>query len=149
MADHYTQFSFTFDINNADEKKFLQSVLDVASNYEEGGEKSELLYEAFPNWEASECVGFLCDLPDAGGQVWIRDDGGSGDVENVAAFLGAYLRKFDHKHTLSFEFAFTCSKQRADEFGGGAVVVLADDELWMNTSKWIEETLHQIKKDYI
>lgn len=42
---------------------------------------------------------------------------------------------------LALETAHTCSKMRADGFGGGAIVVTADTVDMMSTSQFIDETL--------
>ena len=158
MANNYTHFSFAFKINNPAEAEYLETILalpdDIESTgvVEDDGETLELLtgelLEVFPEWKDYECLGFDYEIecgPD-GGEVWIHDDGGEGNVEFVVQFLQAYMQKFFIREPIAFEFALTCSAPRVDEFGGGAVVVTATGAEWFNTRQWINKTLDQLAK---
>jgi hypothetical protein len=50
---------------------------------------------------------------------WFHSDE-SGDPEQLALFIHHLIEKFDLP-PFGFDWAFTCSKPRIDEFGGGAV----------------------------
>lgn len=68
-------------------------------------------------------------------ELWLHADE-VGTPENLAAFLRAYLAKFDPTGSLWFSWAATCSKMRANEFGGGAVVVTANRVTFLDVQDW-------------
>jgi hypothetical protein len=72
----------------------------------------------------------------------------SGDLEVVAAILQATLRRFSLPR-VSVQWADTCSKLRSGEFGGGAVVITQSEIRWMNTNRWVAETLAEIAGDSV
>lgn len=76
--------------------------------------------------------------PDQVGALWIYADV-SGSPDQVAAFLQMYLQKFDPRGALWFSWAYTCSKMRANEFGGGAVVVTASGSTFIDVQDWAQE----------
>jgi len=70
----------------------------------------------------------------------------SGDIELVANLLQSAMVKFNINEPVGLEFACTCSKMRADEFGGGAVVIAKDGQYWMNTSTFVQEKIRELNK---
>ena len=63
----------------------------------------------------------------------------SGTPETVVALLRAMMRQFGVEDSFSLEWAYTCSKPRSGEFGGGAVVWTWNEERWLNTGTWIDQ----------
>lgn len=68
----------------------------------------------------------------------------AGTPELVAAFLQQYLEKFQPKGSLWFSWAYTCSKMRAGEFGGGAAFVTAKRIDFVDTALWAEEQAEKL-----
>lgn len=60
-------------------------------------------------------------------------------AESVADLLQAFLAKHRPDGSLSFSYADTCSKPRADRFSGGAVFVTAKRAAFMHTDSWLME----------
>ncbi len=63
--------------------------------------------------------------------------------KQVAAVLEAYLRRFHPTGVLTFSWAYTCSKMRSDNFGGGAAVVTADGSKIIDALDWAEDLAAQ------
>lgn len=50
-----------------------------------------------------------------------------GDLNQVSALLRAYLKRFDPKRILVFTWVAICSKPSPGEFGGGWIIITADE----------------------
>lgn len=44
---------------------------------------------------------------------------------------------------ISFEFAYTCNRMRADGFGGSATFITADDIEYVSTAGWLQERISE------
>jgi hypothetical protein len=148
VANNYTNFSLAFRLKGGNKARtWIQKVLHKASTLAGDDTDDKDIQEVFPNWDFSQCMGFEWDFEadpnnkKAPVSLWIRDPGGEGDVESVANFIQAYLKKFDPKGKVGFQFAHTCSSQRVDEFGGGACVVTAKKQKWINTFDWVNKEM--------
>ena len=64
----------------------------------------------------------------------------SGCVGAVADILQHAMAAHDIKKPIVVEYANTCSKMRVGEFGGGCVVVTADEVEWIDSGRWGEQT---------
>jgi hypothetical protein len=64
-----------------------------------------------------------------------------GDTDVLADILQEYMVCFDIEEPIGVEWAFTFSKMRPDEFGGGAFVVTKDDIQWTGTGYWITKQI--------
>ena len=144
MADNYLQFSFAVQLNNEDEREWLETIL-CGENAD--GEVPEEFHEAFPDFSEWGSLDFDWEI-DGENQLWIHTDDGMGNPSMVADLLQYYLKKFDPKAHVSFEFAETCSKPKLDEFGGGAVVISMDEMWWMSTGQWAAEKIDEIQKGF-
>lgn len=72
------------------------------------------------------------------GSLWLYAEE-SGNPDQVAAVLEEYLKKFDPTGVIAFSWAYTCSKLRVNEFGGGAAVVTADGTKTLDAQSWAED----------
>jgi len=122
MANNYTIFSFAIRIN-PDERG---EIADFMVKFEE---------------TLDEWIGF--DSVIEPNQIWIYTEE-SGNPDNVAAFLQAYIQRFDSTAVIGFHWSHSCSKPRLDEFGGGAAVVTSDAVRWMDTTLWVRKTINKI-----
>lgn len=148
MANNYTHFSMMFRLKGGEKaKSWIESLLRKTDSLAGDDTDDEEILEAFPNWADYQCTGFEWSIePDTsekkeGLALWLRDNGGEGNCEAVATFVQAYLKRFDPKGKVGFQFADTCSSQRVDEFGGGACVVTAKNSKWLNTFTWLNKEL--------
>ena len=72
---------------------------------------------------------------------------GNADIDFIIDLLQLTLKFFDLDDVVSFEWAYDCSKPRADAFGGGAAIVTKDECITMNTWEWLEKELKQLVKE--
>ena len=148
MANNYLQFSMTVPLKTETEQAWCRASLaaldkflsgagndvqqfdtDIASMVIEGLRK-EWSHQGF-EWSISPTI----DNAEHVAELWLHADE-SGDPEQVAAFLRAFLKKFDPNGSLWFSWANTCSKMRVNEFGGGAAVVTADRVTVLDAQNW-------------
>ena len=65
--------------------------------------------------------------------LWICNEGESIDVENVAILAERLVDELKIDIPFVFSWAYTCSKPRIDEFGGGACCVKRGEEtFWVD-----------------
>ena len=68
-----------------------------------------------------------------------------GDPDEAAAFAQKFLAAFRPDGVIFFEWAYSASHLVPNAFGGGAVVITADEMRWLNTSEWATETAEQMR----
>lgn len=85
---------------------------------------------------------------DAGDDVlWLHAEADcAGDVEQVAEFLQQFMRQFQITTPMGFTWATTCSKPRVGEFGGGGVVITADEMYWLDSHDWVKQKVAELTK---
>ena len=133
MADHYTQFSFTFPVDEA-EQAWLQAKIDRITALIFGEVKPETEWEEnlVEEWSFGLAVNF-----EEGAAYFMSED--SGNVELVIDVVQQFLSHFRPTAAIGFAWANTCSKPRPGEFGGGACVITATETKFINTSLWLDE----------
>ena len=123
MANNYTSFSFQVKCPSEEAANTLEDSLASAMEEERNSEPF--------------CRLLSLDHADAEGDtVWIAEEEGI-DLEFLADVLQDYLQHNDPEGSIGFSWAETCSKLRVDEFGGGAVFITHDNQVWLNTSHWL------------
>ncbi len=142
MSNNYTRFSAAITNVTPEEGAwwihFLVPFDELSKEEVEGRQKrfelDEYDIESFPQFESVY-------IPNET-QIWIYADD-SADLEHVRMVVQEFLRRFRPDDAWGMEFAMTCSRPRIGEFGGGAFVVTATEEYWMNTSEWLREELRK------
>jgi len=69
----------------------------------------------------------------------------SGDVDAVAKYVQAFLKKHRTEGYFIMGFADTCDKSRPGGFGGGAVLVTTREISFINSYTWIDEQVKKMK----
>lgn len=161
MANNYLQFSLAFPLKTDAEKKWCVETLNGLSALLNNDFNLDADDDATaPRKKLAKDLGDLgqrvldeewdvCDFQwsinpvdqKAAGPVaemWIYADE-SGDPDQVAAVLQAYLQKFNPQGSLWFSWAYTCSKIGVNEFGGGAAVVTAAAIKFIDAQHWAQE----------
>lgn len=129
MADYFTQFSCMLDVGGAQN---AARALDLFATF-----TREIAAE-----DGAFGPGFAVSIepgPD-GEQLWLRDEAGGGDPEQVLRFVKRCAAAFDLTGRWGFQYAVSCSKTRLDAFGGGAHALdLASGEAvsWISTDAWL------------
>lgn len=72
--------------------------------------------------------------------IWIHTED-CADLENLASLLQEFLQKFNKETKLAFEYAYTCSKPRVGEFGGGAFLITKNSIINKTTYEIVEDFL--------
>lgn len=121
MADYFTKTCFGF--------KFLLP---------ETGEFAKTLHDGDEDW------GFKIDVRDAENTIYISDEE-SMDVERAVEFVQAILQHDKSKDVVFFEWANTSSRPLLDGYGGGAVVVSADDAEWIIPAQLRDKAIKMIE----
>tara|TARA_B100000497_G_C7623662_1_gene374753 strand:+ start:406 stop:831 length:426 start_codon:yes stop_codon:yes gene_type:complete len=119
MANNYTSFSFQVKCPSKEAANTLEDSL--ASAMESADDDRWL---SLDHAEAEDDT------------VWIASEEGT-DLEFLADVLQDYLQHNDPEGSIGFTWAETCSKLRVDEFGGGAVFITHDNQVWLNTHHWL------------
>jgi len=105
MANNYTEGSAMLLIPK-DKDEAAQAIIDRVTDELENSEE----------WECC-CVAELHE-----GGVWFHANE-SLDPEHVAVIARALIDELEIDEPFFFSWAYTCSKPRLDEFGGGAFVI--------------------------
>lgn len=138
MADHFTQFSCLFDVMTPEQAKRALHIYDAF--------QAELESDG-------QSVGFVVSIlfdDEKGSILWIRDNG-SGDPEQVVRFVERCAEEFSLTGRWGFAFANTCSTQRLDSFGGGALSLdLAQPKSIdsMTTDTWLAAIKSHARKEW-
>ncbi len=146
MANNFLQFALSFPLKTRAEQdwctKTMNALTDLLEcNAEDPEEKQQLAKElgALGHVVMSEGYDFIdFEWSASATEMHIYAEE-SGTPELVAAFLQQYLEKFHTESSLWFAWAFTCSKMRSGEFGGGAAFVTARSISFLDTHSWAEE----------
>ena len=141
MANHYTQFSETFDRLTPDEEKWLKEQL--ARDPQTGCPVFLADHEEHDLDETD--YGFCVYFQGTGDSrsLWIYANG-YGEMGRVAHLVQKFLKRFRPDQCWSLTYSNTCSKPRVGEFGGGAVFVTTDEIRWHHTHDFIEEPAGRI-----
>lgn len=131
MANNYRQFAFCLKLRNKEEADWFVKTLKEASEKEDE--------------DGETCTDFDWDVGiEENFNVYFRDNGEFGNVEQIADFVEKYLKHFEVPGHFRISWADTCSKHRIDEFGGGFAVVTAEGTHWFNETEWLSEKISSI-----
>lgn len=150
MANNYLEFSAALAVETDEERDWLKRQLtETPVEYDE---EHNAWVEVLPETPHEAIPRFLLDYSeqDTDEPVYVEfayewlDDGivfyseETGSPEQVAHLVQKFLQRFHPDKSWGLTWANVCSKPRPDEFGGGAVLVTAQGQRWMNTWDWLE-----------
>lgn len=172
MANHFVKASFVLIVADAeaDILRRIDDAVEIVATPDLGRDEQLAGYQSlgegfaacFPPSEAEVFGGFLAifsdpdyprlgfvlqvDPPDGSGvcQVWLHGD--QVDIETAAALLQAVARS---ALPFGFEYALDCDRMRPGEFGGGYVVVRADDIEFAGSGRLLERAIARNQHDGI
>jgi hypothetical protein len=131
VADYYTKFSIAIGPLTLEEKDWLEKEIHALDARVA---------------EADDFLGFDSEFQVSDDKrqatLWIHDNDGNGDTEQVAELCHAFVKHFNLP-PISLEYSCDCSKPRLDTFGGGAFVASKDSVQWISTSQWVQETIER------
>jgi hypothetical protein len=136
MANSYTQFSESLDVETDEQKAWLDDWLAVPTALLVSGNEEALLKwakkrgtdagdaEYWPNFEYRwSGEKNYKDESVAPWSLWVYSEE-SGNVENVADTVLAFFRKFKLDKTFTLTWSEACSSMRVGEFSGGGFIVM-------------------------
>jgi hypothetical protein len=130
MANHYLQFSEMIEYITPDEMKWWRDKLcalgEIAYQDDITDEQDDLM-----------CAASCFDMEAEGNCIWVVA-GEYGNPDAVAAIIQDFLRECRPDDCFTLTWASTCSKMRVGEFGGGGVLVTAQDMHWTNAHAEVE-----------
>ncbi len=150
MANVYMLFSeqlqFTEKHPHVNQKAWCAAVLQGFHGTqvldELGIETSTLEQDVIDQWPD-----FEHEVRDSG--VWLHSSD-LADINHVAAFVQGYLRKFNPTGFFTLQWASTTSRPVLGGFGGGALVVTAQDIIQMSTTEAVEAIIEcNLKPDTV
>ena len=147
MSDSFLQFALSFPLKTRAEQQWCEKTMNTLTELLEfdadadPDEREQLAKElgalgyvvVSQGWDY---IDFEFSISATEMRIYANE---SGTPELVAAFLQQYLEQFHPKGSLSFSWAFTCSKMRSGEFGGGAAFVTAKSITFIDTTNWADE----------
>lgn len=100
------------------------------------------VYRDMDGYEPDFGVGFQyefdTDVEGWGQYLWLYAEE-NGEVNRAAHLVQKFLQQFRPDQCWSLSYAYTCSKPRVGEFGGGAVFVTAAEIKWQDGGSFVYE----------
>lgn len=112
MANNYTQFSAEIPCKDLEQIQWLENELARASD---------------------GCP--ACDFNRQADGVWIYSEDNA-DIEALVKVVCEFQQRYPTHEPWGFTWAYTCSKPRVDNFGGGGVVIYEGEAEWMDIRTW-------------
>lgn len=152
MADYYSLFSILIPLQSPEEVEWCReqlSIDDILSGCEEDNsgrlllpEEAKQKYVLADHCAESNYLGFEYEIQESDRgelpSLWLYCHD-SFDSESLIIFLMAFLKKFHPDGVISIGICHTCSRPIVNSYGGGAIVITADDVRSMSTGDWIYE----------
>lgn len=150
MADHFSLFSVVLrDVTNA-EYAWLKRMTEAIENNDDKVGIPELddFDGCWAGWslspEVTNIVGDNERIEEVYATVYLSSEE-SFDVEALGVLLQYFLVNFRPTEVIGFEWAYTCSKPRPGEFGGGAMVVCAEHFETFHATEWVSEKVAEFE----
>jgi hypothetical protein len=138
MANNYVLFSEAIEDLTKEEMCWWMELLDeIESAVEDEIPLDKGLYKIF---EGSGCVDFQWSIDDNCVYFFSEE---SGDPEQVMLLVQLFLHKFRPDEKFSMQWAFTCSKSRPGQFGGGAAVATKKGIKYLDVGRWVQDQLEE------
>jgi len=153
MANNYLQFSFAISVsletvNNAAELSLAIAECREAIDWESEAQPLPAFdpwVEAFVRAYRLESVEYEAGHmgSESGVSLWFYAEE-CGNPEATADFIKRLMQLDPSMKPFAFTYAYTCSKMRVEEFGGGGIVITADRIYYKDASTWCNEALTAI-----
>ncbi len=125
MANYQTQFSCVFPVGEAN----IAAALALFEQMQDELEADDVT------------IGFTVERNgEDGGDLWLYDDDGAGDVEHVISFALRCAERFELRGTWGFHWSLSCDRPKLNCFGGGAQVLdlgRRESLAWLDCEHWV------------
>ena len=158
MADYFTHLSAVIDKITDDESGWVEDHLKN-STWEMLGYEHGVSPENAEEWRDARSV-YACEEESwpgfdwsilnnpSGKSLWLHDDGGVVNIDQLATFVSLFLEKFHPDEVFTCTWADTCSRPRLAAFGGGgALVVTAKTWETMTTGAMCDQLEKELKDE--
>jgi len=115
MADSYLQFSEMLILSSKEERSWVEQFIDNPPK------------DFLTKYDCLEYLPFSAELEKEG--LWIYSED-YGNPDAICDFVQQFLAKFAPDKCWTLHYAYTCSKLRVGEFGGGTVLVTAAEIMY-------------------
>ena len=129
MAENYCQCSMFINVQPSKIEQAKSIVNRVCEHFESDSEHPET---------DDQGLGFVVSVEAEG--VWIREDN-SVIPEHVETLVRALVEELGLDGIYVCSWAYTCSKLRTDEFGGGAFAVVKGED-----TEWIGDAASEVRR---
>lgn len=151
MANNYLQFSLSVPLKTKAELRWVAKTLGALTRlFDSPGEFDEkragalgplgrrIVEERWDYLDFQFSIEPTRDDAEGVAALWVYAEE-AGQPEHVAAVLETFLKKFRPREAIAFSWAYTCSKLRVNEFGGGAAVVTSAGTKMLDAQSWAED----------
>lgn len=122
MADNYFLFSEEVKTESDDAAKWIEQRLEAARKDDEGG---------------------ICSFERKGTKVWVYSEEYV-DMNRLVDILAGYQKTFGDQKAIVLTWAYTCSKPRLSEFGGGAAVIVGGRIESLEVRDWADKLAREL-----
>lgn len=122
MADNYFLFIEEIKTESDDAAKWIEKRLEAAREDDEGG---------------------ICAFEREGTKVWVYSEEYA-DMNRLVDILAEYQKTFGDQKAIVLTWAYTCSKPRPGEFGGGAAVIVGGKIESLETRDWADKLAREL-----
>lgn len=122
MADNHLLFSEEIETESEEAAKWIEQQLKEADESEDGG---------------------ICMYERDGAKLWVYSEEYA-EVDRLEDVLAEYQKKFGDQKAIVLSWAYTCTKPRLSEFGGGATVIVAGKIKNLDARDWADKLARQL-----
>jgi hypothetical protein len=140
MANNYTQFSVQVPLRKG-KHVHAAAVKLIDEGYEERRKADEEM-----RYDDLEAIGFEFQYDGTCGDLYLYAEE-HGAPDHVVSYIETLIHRRLALEPVYFEWAYTCSKPRPGEFGGGGALITKDKTYWFMPSRYMELKWEKIKKD--
>jgi len=149
MAENHSFWSEALHLENEAQINWVKNALTFdSSEYESDEDAAIALNEETGIKSIAEDISswpeFEFNIDEKSKVVYLYSEG-DGNISNLVKFVQGFLSSFRPNGFFHLEWADTCSKPRAGEFGGGAVFITANKTKYMLTSEWIRNQISEFE----
>ncbi len=139
MADNYLEFSEVLVLGSPERQSWLEDQLTRVAPWE----CVKFLVD-YPDLDDDDEKGFELEWTPEGHALFFAEE--NGNAERLAYLVQKYLKRFSPESSWSLTWATRCSKMRPGEFGGGGVLVTANELFWFGVADQVKAARDRFRR---